>query len=52
MKAAGKGLELRVYPKTGHAFFNDTRVSYRAEASRDAWARTLALFAHALTPLA
>lgn len=52
MKAAGKELELKVYPKTPHAFFNDTRISYRAEAARDAWARTLGLFARALTPAA
>ncbi len=52
MNQAGKELELRVYSKTGHAFFNDTRVSYRAEAARDAWACTLSLFARALTPVA
>lgn len=40
--------ELRVYPDTGHAFFNDTRPSYRPAASRDAWARALAFFAQAL----
>jgi carboxymethylenebutenolidase len=48
MKLAGKEMELHMYPKTPHAFFNDTRVSYRVEAARDAWARTLALFARTL----
>jgi len=41
MKDNQKSLEVRVYPKTPHAFFNDTRSSYRVEAARDAWARTL-----------
>lgn len=48
MKAAGKTYELHVYPRTPHAFFNDTRASYRAEAARDAWARTLSFFARQL----
>ena len=42
MKQAGKALEVRVYPGAGHAFFNDTRPSYQAEAARDAFARALA----------
>ncbi|MHB8417767.1 MAG: dienelactone hydrolase family protein [Myxococcales bacterium] len=52
MKKVGKELDLHVYPKTPHAFFNDTRASYRVEAARDAWARTLSLFARALSPAA
>jgi carboxymethylenebutenolidase len=40
--------ELRIYPDTPHAFFNDTRPSYRQEAARDAWARLLAFFAVSL----
>jgi carboxymethylenebutenolidase len=48
--AAGVDHELRIYPDTPHAFFNDTRPSYRPEAARDAWGRTLAFFAQALTP--
>lgn len=48
LAAAGVDHELRVYPAAGHAFFNDTRPSYRPEAARDAWARTLAFFADAL----
>ncbi|HEY5193667.1 MAG TPA: dienelactone hydrolase family protein [Solirubrobacteraceae bacterium] len=43
--------ELRIYPDTGHAFFNDTRPSYRPEAARDAWSRTLAFFAQTLAPV-
>jgi carboxymethylenebutenolidase len=49
--AAGVDHELRIYPNTPHAFFNDTRPSYRAEAARDAWGRTLAFFAETLGPV-
>lgn len=42
--------ELRIYPETGHAFFNDGRPSYRQAAARDAWARTLRFFADVLNP--
>lgn len=35
------------YPDAGHAFFNDHKSSYAAEASADAWARTLAWLARA-----
>jgi carboxymethylenebutenolidase len=38
---AGKSYEAVVYPDAPHAFFNDTRSSYRADAARPAWARTL-----------
>ena len=48
---AGVDHELRVYPETPHAFFNDTRPSYRPEAARDAWARTLGFFADTLGPV-
>lgn len=37
----GKTNEFVVYPGAGHAFFNDTRPSYNAEAAADAWGRTL-----------
>jgi carboxymethylenebutenolidase len=50
LTAAGIDHELRIYPDTGHAFFNDTRPSHRPEAARDAWARTLAFFAATLAP--
>jgi carboxymethylenebutenolidase len=51
LDAAGADHELRVYPDTGHAFFNDTRPSYRPEAARDAWSRTLVFFAQTLAPV-
>ena len=38
---AGKSYEAVVYPEAPHAFFNDTRSSYRPDAARAAWARTL-----------
>lgn len=40
----GKEHELHIYPETPHAFFNDHRESYRAEASADAWRRTVQFF--------
>ncbi len=48
LATAGVDHELRIYPDTPHAFFNDTRPSYRPDAARDAWARTLGFFAEAL----
>lgn len=36
--------EVIVYPGAPHAFFNDTRESYRPEAAKDAWGRVLAFF--------
>jgi carboxymethylenebutenolidase len=45
LRDAAADYELRIYPDTGHAFFNDTRPSYRPEAARDAWGATLAFFA-------
>jgi carboxymethylenebutenolidase len=44
LKDLGKQAEVRVYPGAGHAFFNDTRPSYKADAAADAWKRTLDLF--------
>jgi len=40
----GKNVELLVYPKTDHAFFNNTGKNYNAEAAEDAWQRTVAFF--------
>lgn len=40
--------DLKVYPDVPHAFFNDTRPTYRIEAARDAWARTLLFFVETL----
>jgi carboxymethylenebutenolidase len=46
---AGKSYEAVVYPDAPHAFFNDTRSSYRPDAARPAWARTLAFLNQHLT---
>lgn len=46
MNAAGKAHEFITYPGTDHAFFNDDRPQvYDADASADAWKRSLAHFA-------
>ena len=42
MKRAGKRFEYKTYQGAGHAFVNDTGERYKAEATKDAWARTLA----------
>ena len=41
LKAAHKTAELYEYEKAGHAFNNDTRESYRPDAAKLAWKRTL-----------
>ena len=42
---AGGRCDIHIYPKTGHAFFNDTRPeAYDAAAAVDAWTRTLTFF--------
>ena len=43
-KAAGKSVELVVYPDAPHGFHADYRPSYRKEAAEDGWARALAFF--------
>ena len=43
-RAAGKTVELRVYPDTPHGFNADYRPSYRKAAAEDGWARMLAWF--------
>lgn len=40
----GKVFDIKVYPGAPHAFFNDTRESYRPGAAQDAWKRTLEFF--------
>ncbi len=40
----GRRFEWKVYPKTPHAFHNDRRDSYRPDAAKDAWQRTVAFF--------
>lgn len=43
-KAAGKVVEIVVYPDAGHGFHADYRPSYNAAAAADGWARMLAWF--------
>lgn len=40
----GKTFDMKIYPGAPHAFFNDTRESYRPEAAKDAWERTLKFY--------
>ncbi|MGE5277769.1 MAG: dienelactone hydrolase family protein [Acidobacteriota bacterium] len=42
LAALGKAAEIVTYPGAGHGFFCDRRDSYRPEAAKDAWRRTLA----------
>ncbi|MBI2911051.1 MAG: dienelactone hydrolase family protein, partial [Chloroflexi bacterium] len=43
LQKAGKSAAIHTYPGAQHAFFNDTNPDrYHAEASRDAWEKTLA----------
>lgn len=45
LKERGKASSMHIYPGTDHAFFNDTRPEvYDAEASADAWQRTIEFF--------
>jgi len=44
----GKRVDVVVYPKAPHGFFCDERDSYRPEAAKDAWKRTLAFFSQHL----
>ncbi len=43
-KAAGKTVEIKVYPEAGHAFLSDYRPSYVQSAAVDAWNQALAWF--------
>ena len=43
-KAAGKTVEIKIYPDTPHAFHADYRPSYRKQAAEDGWQRMLAWF--------
>lgn len=44
LEEMGKDVRLLVYPKTDHAFFNNTGKNYDFEAADDAWQRTIAFF--------
>ena len=41
----GKTFDIKVYAGMPHAFFNNTRESYRPDAAKDAWERTLQFYA-------
>lgn len=43
-RAAGKTVEIVIYPDTPHAFHADYRPSYRKQPAEDGWARMLAWF--------
>lgn len=44
MDRLGKAHEFHSYAGAGHAFMNESRASYREEASKDAWKRAIAFF--------
>jgi carboxymethylenebutenolidase len=46
LKAAGKSVDIKIYPGAGHAFANPSNPwkGYREDAAKDAWARTVAFF--------
>ena len=39
-----KDFTLKIYPRTEHAFFNETRPVYDRPAAEDAWQRAVAFF--------
>lgn len=45
-----KTFDIKTYPEAPHAFFNNTRESYRPEAAKDAWRRTSQFFNKYLKP--
>lgn len=44
LKKAGRTATLHEYPGAGHAFMDDTRPAFHADAAAQAWARTLVFF--------
>jgi carboxymethylenebutenolidase len=40
----GKTFDIKTYPGAPHAFFNDSRESYRPDAAKDSWERTIKFF--------
>jgi carboxymethylenebutenolidase len=44
MRAMGKDVNTYIYPGAGHAFANEQRPSYNANATKDSWNKTLAFF--------
>jgi dienelactone hydrolase len=39
-----KTFDIKTYPDAPHGFFNDTRESYRSDAAKDSWQRTLKFY--------
>jgi len=51
LRKGNKVFQTKIYSGAGHAFFNDQRIdSYRPEAAKDAWQRTLQFFRTHLAP--
>lgn len=48
LKSSNRNAVVKVYEGAPHSFFNDTRDSYRPDAAKDAWERSLALFKRVL----
>ncbi len=48
LRSSSRNAIVKVYDGAPHSFFNDTRESYRPEAAKDAWDRSLALFQRVL----
>jgi carboxymethylenebutenolidase len=44
LTAAGTAYDLKIYPGTKHAFFNDQMRNHDADAAADSWRRVLAIF--------
>lgn len=44
LKAAGRQVEMHIYPEGPHGFFADYRPSYREAMAKDAWGKCLAFF--------
>ncbi len=44
-----KTASFHIYPDAPHAFFNDTRASYREDAAKDAWSKAIEWFKQYLT---
>jgi carboxymethylenebutenolidase len=44
LKKLGRNYEFHRYDNAGHAFFNASRVSYRAEQAADGWSKVFAFF--------
>ena len=50
MEAAGKSIDVKVYPEAGHGFMNPNNPGHKATETSDAWTRIDAFFAKLLKP--